>query len=105
VDERWYYLIHLGYDIVRCPAGNDGAVAQKTAEEHLRLLRQHAVLWCQATTGKRADSVPWLIGVYYDYTEDERIRMHYPKSYGYTPTLLGSMATPFPEWERVGTRV
>lgn len=98
-DDRWYYLIHLGYDIVRCPG------KQETASEHLRILRRHADDWSRITTGHQVESVPWLIGCYYDYTEEERIAWGYPRSFGYTPTLLGDITTSFDQWERVDTRV
>lgn len=97
--DKWYYLIDLGYDIVRCP-GN-----QEMASKHLQTLRRHADLWKQFTTGERLDTVPSLIGCYYDYTEEERVILGYPKTYGFTPTLLGSIGTHFSEWPRIGTRV
>lgn len=91
---NWYYLINLGYDIVRCP-GN-----QETASRHLKAIRQEHAEFFKQATGKEPDTVPWLIGVYREYTEFEAKTM--PASYGYTPTLEGNIDTPRNCWTRIG---
>lgn len=92
---EWYYLIHLGFDIVRCPGD------QEAASKHLRQLRQEYDTIILQATGKHASPVPWLIGVYPPWSVGGPEGKGGVFSYGYTPTLLGDIHTPRTEWERL----
>lgn len=92
-----YYLIHLGDDVVQCPGDYDIAV------KHLQALRVDAVNAALAATGRKPDSVPWLIGVYPPCSIGGPEGKGGVYSYGYTPTLIGEYCTPRAKWQRVGS--
>jgi hypothetical protein len=91
--EQGHYVIHLGgADIVQCPGG------QTTALEHLKQLRNEHIEAARAATGKDPETVPWLIGVYPPHSVGGREGKGGVFSYGYTPTLFGSIGTPRTGW-------
>lgn len=96
-DPGWYYLIDLdaGYTILKCPGDHD------VASRHLRAIREALDADGRIGTTVRDPEgrTASLIGVYRPYTPREEAM--YPKSYGFTPNLLGSIDTDPAEWRCV----
>lgn len=93
---RWHYLIYLDAgEILKCPGD------QPTASRHLRQIREWYIEEHLAATGRKPDTVPWLIGVYPPGSVDGPEGKGGVFSYGYSPTLLGSIDTEPGEWQWV----
>ncbi|WP_135451327.1 hypothetical protein [Mycobacterium sp. DL99] len=90
-----HYLINLtGGEIVQCPGD------QATAERHLRYLRERHIAEAEEA-GRDPYPLPSLIGVYPPWSVGGPDGKGGVFSYGYKPTLLGSIDAPRSQWSRV----
>lgn len=89
----WCYLIHLtNGDVVKCIGD------QAIAERHLKQLREQHTAHHIEQHGRPPDTVPYLIGVYPPHTIGGPEGRGGIRSYGYSPTLFGTIDTDPEDW-------